>query len=52
MMVVTMTTTDRIEIDPDVARGRAVIRGTRIPVVKNLVNSNIASWETGHATRD
>jgi uncharacterized protein (DUF433 family) len=32
MMVVTMTTIDRIEIDPAVAHGKAVIRGTRIPV--------------------
>jgi uncharacterized protein (DUF433 family) len=27
-----MTLTDRIEIDPDVMLGKAVIRGTRIPV--------------------
>jgi uncharacterized protein (DUF433 family) len=32
MMVVIMTTIDRIEIDPAIARGQAVIRGTRIRV--------------------
>ena len=32
MMIITMTTPDRIEIDPAIAAGRAVIRGTRIPV--------------------
>jgi uncharacterized protein (DUF433 family) len=34
MMVVTMTTIDRVEIDPAVAHGKAVIRGTRIPVTQ------------------
>lgn len=32
MIVATMTSPDRIVIDPSVAHGRPVIRGTRIPV--------------------
>jgi uncharacterized protein (DUF433 family) len=31
MMLVTMTSSDRIEIDPAIAGGQAVIRGTRVP---------------------
>jgi uncharacterized protein (DUF433 family) len=31
MIVATMTTPDRIVIDPAIAHGKAVIRGTRIP---------------------
>ena len=41
MMIITMTTIDRIEIDPAIARGQAVIRGTRIPVT--LVVGRLAS---------
>lgn len=36
----TMTTSDRVIVDPGIAHGRAVIRGTRVPVT--LVLGNLA----------
>jgi len=39
-----MPTTDRIELNPNVCSGKAVIRGTRIPV--SVILEQIAEGET------